>query len=102
MRRQNADNLPHEAAVQVSVTTPEPGGREPITSYTTLYTKPCRLSLASTSERELLVAAGIEAVTAYVVAFEAGTNIQLAHRLIVTGVTYTPLGEISFSHTIQV
>lgn len=101
-RQLNLDNLPHTALIQVAVTTPGAGGREEITSHTTLYEKPCRLSLAGTSERERLVAGGIAAQTAYVVAFEAGVNIQLEHRLMVTGVTITPLGEVAFAHTLQV
>lgn len=101
-RQLHRANLPHTALVQIPAKTPEPGGSEIITGHTTLYTLPCRLSLAGTSERERLVAGGIAAQTAYVVAFEAGSNIQLEHRLIVTGVTHTPLGEVAFSHTLQI
>lgn len=101
-RQLNAANLPHTALVQVAVTTPAAGGRESVTSHTTLYTLACRLSLAGTAERERLVAGGIEAPTAYVVAFEAGVNIQLQHQLVVTGVTQTPLGDVAFSHTLQI
>ena len=73
-----------------------------MTSYPTLRTVPCRLSLASTAEREAAAAAGIRAATLYVVVFAAGALVEATHRLVVTGTTDTGDGAVGFSHTLDV
>jgi len=102
LRRENVENLPHSAVVEVAVTTPQPGGRAPVTSWTPTVTLPCRLSQASDAEREQLIAAQLTTQTAYIVAFEAGADVTRKNRLTVTGVTRTAAGDVAFAHVLQV
>jgi head-tail adaptor len=102
LRAVNARNLPHSAVVAVAVTTPQPGGRGVVTSWTPTATLPCRLAQASSADREQLTGTQLTTETAYVVAFEAGADVQRKHRLTVTGVTTTPAGDVPFTHVLHV
>lgn len=103
MRQMNQQNLEHRCTIADPVTTPVAGGRDVVTSHTPVASNvPCRLSLASAAEQEVLLAAGITAREVYIVAFAVGQAVTLKQRLTVTGNTHTDAGDVAFSKVLQV
>src|SRR5262245_31079022 len=95
LARENAENLPHSAAVESAVTNTTPGGRSQVTSWTQQPAPlPCRLSQASDADREQLIAAQLSIESSYVVVFEASANVQRKDRLTITGTT----NGVAFTH----
>ena len=99
LKRMNKQNLKSSAVVQHETTTSGPGGSTVKTWVNRLTDPlPCRVSTPTAQDQERLTAAQIEAAKTAVVTFEAGADVRLKDRFIVTMedgriVTMYPIGK---------